>query len=66
MEIVNLAQQEEDKVKELMRKLHLWGESTLKQGVEDPMEYVRRNTNFREDYQKLFMERYRGKGFVHG
>lgn len=66
MEIVNLAQQEEDKVKELMRKLHLWVESNLKQGVEDPMEYVRRNTNFREDYQKLFMERYRGKGFVHG
>ena len=61
MEVINLAEEEKDKVKELKKKLDLWIASSLNEGEEDPMEYVKRNHDYRKWYRKFFTDRYWGQ-----
>ena len=65
MEVVDLANSRSDVVTELRARLNQWVESNLAQGEKDPLEYVKRNHDFPGSYQRLFMERYAGKGFVY-
>ena len=64
MEVIDLAGQQKDKVEELKRRLERWVGSSLERGEEDPLEYVKRNTDFRENYRRLHMDVYRGTGFM--
>lgn len=55
MEVVDLAQMKEDKVKELKRDLEQWIKSSLKEGEEDPVQYVVRNWD-RAPYKELSID----------
>lgn len=63
MEVEDRAEQDGEKVAELKGMLDAWVESSLG-SEEDPLEYVRRNIDFREAYRRLFMDTYRGTGFA--